>query len=1101
MKLWVKRLCARVVQGRQAEKPSTALLPQIEPLESRETPNSLYNPLFASAFLSLDQLNAPYSIVPGDGSNSGSSDQGDGGGDGVRRRRLRGRLRRRHGSVPTAPQQLHCRGPGRGGLDRQPERQPVRLGAGRGRRLLRRPGRGGRRRPGPIGPGGRDARSRRGRGDRSARPLHPSDVPRRFPGRAAGPAPALAPTPGTAPTVGVGLSPSEFNRNPFPLLSGATVAPLTPFVVSAAWPSRPPTPAAARPSPTGSGRQQHRLHHDHHRLLRLQRHADTGRRRRPDLRRDVFLQLRRPDRPGRDRWGGGPRLGRIRLHLPRQQRRRRLRLHSDRGPDRRRDRLVDADQHGRRLDEHGDDDLGVQTQYDRTLTNTTSQATGAATGSDSGGGVATQSSSTTGTYSRPMTIGFGVGTVSGSTNSYSGQGTSYQFATQEGRNATGMVTQSGTWQDGNGGYSGDWYSGSGSYAPASGTGSASTPATADATPVPSVSGGPYAPGATLTGGGVYAESGAGQHGLRRQRSVLAAKRRLLAGVERRRQQQRHGLDAGSYSGSGGYGYALDGGSVSGTWQQSGGAETNYSTTTDSTSNSAGWTQTGTYASGDGGGRTTRIRDRAATPSIPPPRRPAAAAGSGCVRSGPSLPAVDASPVPSTRADPAPGATFSGTGVVSETESDGSGYARQQHCTRSRSDGSWQPSAAAPAGPARSGSTPMGIFRLRRLRIPHRRRVGQWHVAAERQRRRELQHDHQYSQSGSATRGLCGRQTNGESGGQFIGYSGDGNYTIAATVGTASLSGGGTVAESATDDGGYGYATQSTLGGSGIWQTPTGSGGTTETESYQWGYSASGGYTRPLDGGALSGTWQASGAASGGYAASTISALNANGSWTTTGVANSSGSGSGLWGYPAPAPIVNLPAPATPRAAEIPRSAATPRRDYLEGWSSAIHGRLHAGSDRPGNHRHHRLRLRRRLRQSHLLVQRVLLQLDADRRLRRRQRHFLRHECHLGHVTGRSRCNRNGRRITSSRPARPGRRPPATPRQQPGQRQLLVVQRLQRLRGVGRQQFGIFVRLGHRLVVQRQRPGPLQRPVQLVGAVQPGGDVVVGRDDGRSRLGQ
>ena len=120
-----------------------------------------------------------------------------------------------------------------------------------------------------------------------------------------------------------------------------------------------------------------------------------------------------------------------------------------------------------------------EAQYDRTITDTTSQSTGAATGSDSGGGMATQSSSTTGTYSNPFSVGNGSGTVNGTQGFYSGQGMSYQFSTQQAGDASGAVTQSGTWQDSLGGYSGDWYSGSGAYAVASSSGSASIPATTD----------------------------------------------------------------------------------------------------------------------------------------------------------------------------------------------------------------------------------------------------------------------------------------------------------------------------------------------------------------------------------------------------------------------------------------------------------------------------------------------------------------------------------------------------------------------------------------------------------------------------------------------
>ena len=83
------------------------------------------------------------------------------------------------------------------------------------------------------------------------------------------------------------------------------------------------------------GRQQYRLHHHDHRLVQLRRLAGAGRRRRPDLRRNLLLQLRHPDRAGGDRRGVGPRLGRVGLHLHCQQRQRELRLHPDGGADRR----------------------------------------------------------------------------------------------------------------------------------------------------------------------------------------------------------------------------------------------------------------------------------------------------------------------------------------------------------------------------------------------------------------------------------------------------------------------------------------------------------------------------------------------------------------------------------------------------------------------------------------------------------------------------------------------------------------------------------------------------------------------------------------------
>ena len=80
-----------------------------------------------------------------------------------------------------------------------------------------------------------------------------------------------------------------------------------------------------------------------------------------------------------------------------------------------------------------------------------------------------------------------------------------------------------------------------------------------------------------------------------------------------------------------------------------------------------------------------------------------------------------------------------------------------------------------------------------------------------------------------------------------------------------------------------------MSGDGAWLPATGSGTTTETNVTHWAYSASGTYSRPLDGGTtLQGTWQASGGADTSYAVQSPTTLNPDGSWTTTGTASSSG---------------------------------------------------------------------------------------------------------------------------------------------------------------------------------------------------------------------
>ena len=103
---------------------------------------------------------------------------------------------------------------------------------------------------------------------------------------------------------------------------------LTPFVAS----SDMTVPAAALQQRHDryhrDGRQRHRLHDHHDRLVQnFSASLAPDSNSRPELSRDVLLHLRRPDRPGGDRRCVGPRLGRVGLHLRRQQRQRQLRLH------------------------------------------------------------------------------------------------------------------------------------------------------------------------------------------------------------------------------------------------------------------------------------------------------------------------------------------------------------------------------------------------------------------------------------------------------------------------------------------------------------------------------------------------------------------------------------------------------------------------------------------------------------------------------------------------------------------------------------------------------------------------------------------------------
>jgi Putative Ig domain len=562
-------------------------------------------------------------------------------------------------------------------------------------------------------------------------------------------------------------------------------------------------------------------------------------------------------------------------------------------------------------------------QYDRTIDDTTA-ASGAATGDDSGGGVGTTSSTTTGAYSNPISVGAvgGIGTVSGAQGSSSGQGTSYQFVTQESRDAYGLVTQSGTRNDGNGGYGGDWYSGSASYTvPAPSSSGATTPdisAVADVTAVPSTSGGPYASGATVTGGGTYTESGADssssgysdQYTLGNDGSWLA--QNGMGG------SSGNGYTQSSYTGSGGYGYVIAGGMVGGTWQENGGAQTHYATATDSTLGGSGvWTNTGTYVSGDGGAQHDSYQGggayaiNSAVPSASASASGAASVsstgmvgmGGNATNAAPTAPAaVSASPIPSASGGPgAPGAAYVGTGTVTESALDDSHFGDTNTSTLA-SDGSWR-QAGGEGWTNSDGNTKWAYVAADAYDYP----IAGGDVAGTWRQSGGANTDHNaatnYTQSGSSAPAYTGSQTNDETGGQHLSYSGSGNYVVSAGdpygmggVSGAALSGSGNVAESGADDSTYQYVTHVGMGSDGSWQPATGGGGMTQTDSTHWHYVVSGGYTRPLDGGALAGTWQDAGGSDTSDNAPMTSTLNPDGTWTTIGTANSSGAGSGAWSY-------------------------------------------------------------------------------------------------------------------------------------------------------------------------------------------------------------
>ena len=431
MKLRGKHLCAKWFRADKRKSPPRArVVPQIEQLESRETPNSLYNPLFGSAFLSLDQLDAPYSIVPG---GDGSSDQGDGdgssGGDGSTQGGSDGGT---GGTQPPFNFTPADPAAAASTIDWNASLFDSVLGddASNFASLVAAAVGGQGQSGGTPGVGAAVVIG-------LPTPAAPPTSPATPPDATSGPAPAVYPTRGAAPTVGVGLSPSQFGLDPFPLLGGATVGALTPFVVGAGM--TVPAAASGGGATVTTGTDANSIGYTTTTIdsysfgASLAQDAAGGLTYEETYSFSYDIQTVPAATGGASvhDWGASGYTfianndnGNYAFTLT---------------------AALTADEVGSQTQTTTASDGSTSTtttnwksesQYDRTITDTTSPSTGAATGADSGGGVTTQSASSVGTYSRPITIGFGAGTVTGSSTSYSGQGTSYQFSLNESRDST-----------------------------------------------------------------------------------------------------------------------------------------------------------------------------------------------------------------------------------------------------------------------------------------------------------------------------------------------------------------------------------------------------------------------------------------------------------------------------------------------------------------------------------------------------------------------------------------------------------------------------------------------------------------------------------------
>ena len=331
MKLWVKRLCKTWFlsdKRKSLPKAKARFLPQLEVLETRETPNSLFNPLFASAFEQMDGLTLPaYTVVPGwDPAPGMSPGAGDGGGSTGGTGSTQGGSDGGTGATPPPSDNFSAgdaaaatstinldanlfasvldgdnasfaanvatavSGSGGGGT-----------GGGSGAAVVIGV-------PTPSAAGGATSGGTQG-GNTTPPVITP------------GPPPALSAAPGTAATIGVGLSSSDFGLNPFTLRSGATISALTAFAVSsgmsipAAQSGGGTTTTSGTTSASGTGASGYGYTQTTTDSYAFNAGLTTTCRRRPELPGDLLLHLRRADHADRDRRRHGPRLGRVGLHI------------------------------------------------------------------------------------------------------------------------------------------------------------------------------------------------------------------------------------------------------------------------------------------------------------------------------------------------------------------------------------------------------------------------------------------------------------------------------------------------------------------------------------------------------------------------------------------------------------------------------------------------------------------------------------------------------------------------------------------------------------------------------------------------------------------
>ena len=374
----------------------------------------------------------------------------------------------------------------------------------------------------------------------------------------------------------------------------------------------------------------------------------------------------------------------------------------------------------------------------------------------------------------------------------------------------------------------------------------------------------------ITGGGTNTEAGSDNSSDNYNGSYTLDANGVWEGVNGTGSSNSFGNTTSGYNGNGVY-VASAGDVNGGTWNEAGGSDTNYNTTTSSTLSAFGWTTSGGGSNG-GDYHSSDSYNGAGSETL-------SYAGGG-----------------------SPGGGTANVGAATTTES-GADHASDQYSSNftlgvngwNQTDGT---ASSTSDGDTHSSFTGGGAYGVTFVGGGVN---GTWNQSGGGDTNFTAQSSSTYN-AGAGLVGMwvtTGSWDGGGSDNQSSNYSGSGSYDAGAG-GTApdgsTTTGGGTVSQSGGDTSGDQYSSSFTLGADGKWSGASGSGTTNSSGNTHVSYSGMGITNYLVPGGSVNENWQVTENGGTHYTMNTLSSLNADGTWATTGTGDYGGDDALLYSY-------------------------------------------------------------------------------------------------------------------------------------------------------------------------------------------------------------